>query len=158
MATAEFARGLRAVVADAAHNPDALNARTEDYLLQQEHACGAIRVISTRGPCNPTKQLLRQQPWFNASCHVTRKAWHTARHQLGTKHSTTRATYSEYTRVCKRVYSQFTSTLPVLHKHNPKAYYDTIYPSRGQHTQAGCSVDSYEQHCQRVFHLPTEPV
>ena len=39
---AEFARGLRAVVADAAHNPDALNARTEDYLLQQGQACDAI--------------------------------------------------------------------------------------------------------------------
>ena len=42
MATAEFARGLRAVVADTVHNPDALNASTEDYLLQQEQACNAV--------------------------------------------------------------------------------------------------------------------
>ena len=53
---------------------------------------------------------------------------------------------------------QFTSALPALLKCNPELYFDTIYPSRGQHTQAGCSMESYEQHCQRVFHLPTEPV
>ena len=55
-------------------------------------------------------------------------------------------------------YSQFISTLPALLKRNPEVYYDTIYPSRGQYTQAGCSVESYEQHCLKVFHLPTEPV
>ena len=53
---------------------------------------------------------------------------------------------------------QFTSALPVLLKCNPELYFDTIYPSHGQHTQAGCSVESYKQHCQRVFYLPTEPV
>ena len=139
---AEFARGFWAVVADAVHNLDALNAHTKDYLLQQGQACDAVRVINTRGPCNPTKQLLCQQPWFNASCHVARKAWHTARHQLGTKHSTTSATYSEYTRICKHAYSQFTSTLLALLKRNAEVYYDTIYLSHGQHTQAGCSVES----------------
>ena len=154
----EFARGLWVVVVDAAYNLDALNVHIEDYLLQQGQACGTVQVINMREPCNPTKQLLHQQPLFNASCHVARKAWHTARHQLGMKHSTTTATYSEYTRACKRAYSQFTSTLPALLKRNPEVYYDTIYLSRGQHTQAGYSVESYEQHCQRVFHLPTEPV
>ena len=53
---------------------------------------------------------------------------------------------------------QFAFALPALLKRNPKIYFDTIYPSRGQHTYAGCSIESYEQHCQRVFHLPTEPV
>ena len=42
MAMAEFARGLRAVVIDVAHNLDALNTRTEDYLLRQGQACGAF--------------------------------------------------------------------------------------------------------------------
>ena len=115
-------------------------------------------MINRRGPCNPTKLLLCQQPWFNASWYAARRAWHTVWHQLGVKHSTTRAAYGVYTRACKGAYTQFVSDLPALLQRNPKLYFDTIYPSRGQHTHTGCSVESYEQHCQRVFHLPTEPV
>ena len=64
--TAGFVSGLSAVTGNRGVSTDELNTALEAYLLREALKCGVVRCLRPKRARNPTKLLLRNQPWFNA--------------------------------------------------------------------------------------------
>ena len=138
-------------------DPDELNSAVEGYLIQQALECGAVQRRCARPGRNLNKQLLWHQPWFTPACFRVHTAWHEACHIGETDHSHTRAMYSKYVTACNKACWAFVAGMPRLFKTDPKLFYDSIHPWCGPKSKAGCSMEDWEAHCQRVFDLPASP-
>ena len=125
-------------------------------MLHQGILCRAVHKVESLKSGNPTKLLLRRQPWFDAKCQLFRQRWHNAHYYLGAKHSNTHACYAKYAQACTVAVRPFDTQLPKLLKSNPNGYYDCIYPNRGTKVAAECSASDYQQHYKRVFELPAD--
>ena len=112
-------------------------------MLRQGVSCGVVHEAARMRSGNPTKLLLRCQPWLDAVCQLYRSEWHDVRHRLGARNSHTCAWYAKYTRACAIATKCYDVCLPMFMKSNPGSYYDHIYPNRGPKPAAASSVDDY---------------
>ena len=54
--------------------------------------------------------------------------------------------YSKYITACNKACKAFVANMPRLLKIDPKMFYNTIHPSHGPKSKAGCSMEDWEAH------------